>query len=128
MRIAKPVAAAVAVFTILPLAILLFMVASGFATAVRSGHEGLLDPQLYHSVVSVSRALTIAWVMLFAFYLLHLMRNRALGGTRRAPWIVAFLVFGPIAELLYWRRYIWSGTSYTTVSLGPGDAADREQV
>ena len=118
MRITKAVAAVIALMTAAPLALLLVMLVSAFAAGFGAGgHLAAPDPQLYQSLRAIIRALTVAWLILFAFYVLHLIRNPALEPARRTGWIAAFVVFGPIAELMYWRRYIWRGTPTATGSI-----------
>ena len=116
MQLGRPLAAAIALVTVIALVSVLFVVSSAVAAAplglARGGGASAFEP-LRQTV----RALTLVLALLFAFYALHLFRNPAVERDRRVSWLLAFLVFGPVAELVYWRRYVWPLGSSATNSV-----------
>jgi hypothetical protein len=116
MQLGRPLAAAIALLTVVPLVTVLLVIASA-VLAAPLGFARAGETQLYQPLRQTVRALTLVLGLLFAFYSLHLFRNRAVERDRRVSWLLAFLVFGPVAELVYWRRYVWPLDSSATDSV-----------
>jgi hypothetical protein len=106
MRIGKPLAALVGALTICATGFMLFLMATTVPQMLR-GLDHEQGPQLYRYLSSPMRSLTVPWILLLAFYLSHLFRTPQLERDARVSWGIAFVLFGPLAELLYWWRHIW---------------------
>ena len=116
MQLGRRLATAIALVTVVALVTVLFVISSAVAAApLGLGRAG--ERQLYEAHRQTVRVLSLVLGLLFAFYALHLFRNPAVQRRSRISWLLAFLVFGPVAELVYWRRYVWPLGSSTTNSV-----------
>ena len=111
MQLGRPLTAFIGIVTVSPVVAVLFVLTSGVTRVLHAA-----QPR-YESLSLFVRGLTLLLVLLFAFYTLHLSRNRAVAPGSRTSWIIAFLMLGPFAELVYWARYIWTRSSDATVSV-----------
>lgn len=116
MRIGKPLAMLVGLMTIWPIGFMFFVVATTIPQMLR-GVDHEQGPQLYEHLASSVSGLTVFWMLLLVFYLIHLFRSPLPARHARISWVVSFLVFGPLAELVYWWRYIWPHKSASALSV-----------
>ncbi len=117
MRIGKPLAILVGAFTIYPIAFMLFVLATVIPQILHELDHPAHDAKIYGFLASSVDSLTVVWVLLLIFYLLHLFKSPLPERSARVPWVLAFLVFGPLAELVYWWRYVWPHRSVATLSV-----------
>ena len=110
MQLSRPLAALIGVVTVTPVVAVLLVLTLSATTGFQTAQAR------YESLSLLVRGLTLLLVVLCAFYVWHLTRNRAVVAGNRTSWIVAFLILGPFAELVYWARHIWTRPSDAAVS------------
>jgi MFS family permease len=117
MRIGKPLAILVGAFTIYPLGFMLFVALTAIPQMLHEIDHPSHDAKPYGFLSSSVSSLAIVCGLLFVFYVLHLFRSPLPERAGRLPWVLAFLVLGPLAELVYWWRYVWPHKSAATLSV-----------
>jgi hypothetical protein len=117
MRIGKPLAILVGAFTISPIALMLFVVATAIPQLLHEIDYPSRDGRFYASLSSSVSILTVVCLFLLVFYIMHLLGSPQQERDARIWWVLAFLVFGPLAEVVYWWRYVWPRTSAATLSV-----------
>jgi hypothetical protein len=117
MRISKPLALLLGVFTLYPIGFMFFIVARAIPLMLHEIDHPSHNAKLYDFLASSVDSFTVVWVLLLIFYVLHLFRSPLPQRDVRTRWVLAFLVFGSVAELVYWWRYVWPRKSAATVSV-----------
>src|SRR5947208_2784450 len=117
MRIGKPLAILLGVFTLYPIGFMFFILARAIPQVLHEIDHPSRNARLYDFLNSSISSLTVICILLLVFYVLHLLRSSLPERDDRIRWVLAFLVFGPVAELVYWWRYVWPHKSAATLSV-----------
>src|ERR1700730_5695001 len=116
MRIGTPPAILTGDLTVYPIGFVLFVAATAIPQMLHELDHPTHDDKFYKSLPSAG-GFAAVWVLLLLFYVLHLFRSPLRQRDFRTRWVLAFLVFGSVAELVYWWRYVWPHKSAATLSV-----------
>jgi hypothetical protein len=110
MRIGKPLAIVIGLFTIWPmLYLLLFMAFFVFMalTIFQHAHHQQPDPGFFPYIVIPHVGTMLLMFALMAFYIVHVFKNPALKDDRRVLWAVVLFMGLPFSAPVYWWLFIW---------------------
>src|SRR6478672_7236543 len=101
MRLSKAVAIFVFLATLVPLAYLIFFIAT-MAVSVLSGPQGGPEPTLFKAIFLL-HLLCMLWLWaLMAFYLVYLFKSSVVPKDQRVLWVVVLLFFNMFAMPVFW--------------------------
>jgi hypothetical protein len=110
MRIGKPLAIVIGLFTIWPVFYLLlfmaFFVFMAFTIFQHAPHQQP-DPGFFPCIVIPHVGTMLLMVALMAFYIMHVFKNPALKDDRRVLWAVVLFMGLPFSAPIYWWLFIW---------------------
>lgn len=112
MRIGKPLAIVIGIFTIWPIVYMAFFIVWFAATAVTffqhaQQHTPAGPPALFQYIVLPHLFTMLLTFVLIAFYIVHVFKNSALKDDRRVLWAVVLFMGGIVAAPIYWWLFIW---------------------
>ena len=110
MRIGKPLAVVIGLFTIWPIIyILLFLAFFVFMAFTIFQHAPQLqpDPGFFPYIVIPHVGTMLLMFALAAFYIVHVFKNPALKDDRRVLWAVVLFMGLPFSAPVYWWLFIW---------------------
>src|SRR5438876_1982940 len=110
MRIGKPLAVVIGLFTIWPIIYILlfldFFVFMAF-TIFQHAPQQQPDPGFFPYIVIPHVGTMLLMFALAAFYIVHVFKNPALKDDRRVLWTVVLFMGLPISAPVYWWLFIW---------------------
>ena len=112
MRIGKPLAIVIGVFTIWPLiycfAFMVFFVVTAFSfvNAAQQHHQPQ-GPGLMIYIFIPHMLTMLLMFALMAFYIVHVFKNAVLKDDRRVLWAVVLFMGLPFSAPVYWWLFIW---------------------
>ena len=110
MRIRKPLAILIGLFTIWPVLYLLlfmiFFVVMAF-TIVRHAPQHQPDPGFFPYIVIPHVGTMLLMFALAVFYIVHVFKNAALKDDRRVLWAVVLFMGLPFSAPVYWWLFVW---------------------
>jgi len=95
---------------IILLLVLLFMVFSMFPTFFQWEKYEPAPQEVFSSIAPIfilGFGMSILSIGLLIFFIMHLLRHKALDSTERIIWILVFLFAGIIGYPIYWYMRIW---------------------
>ena len=95
---------------IILLLVLLFMVFSMFPTFFEWDKYDPTPPEVFSAFAPIfilGFGMSILSIGLLIFFIMHLLRHKALDSTERIIWILVFLFAGIIGYPIYWYMRIW---------------------
>ena len=110
MRIGKPLAIVIGLFTIWPVIyIVLFLAFFVFMAFTISRHapQQQPDPGFFPCIVIPHVGTMLLMFALAAFYIVHVFKNPALKDDRRVLWAVGLFMGLPFSAPVYWWLFIW---------------------
>jgi hypothetical protein len=110
MRIRKPLAILIGLFTIWPVIYLLlfmiFFVVMAF-TIFHHAPQHQPDPGFFPYIVIPHVGTMLLMFALMVFYIVHVFKNAALKDDRRVLWAVVLFMGLPFSAPIYWWLFIW---------------------
>ena len=110
MRIRKPLAIVIGLFTIWPviymLLFLVFFVVMAF-TIFQQAPQHRPAPGFFPYIVILHVGTMLLMFALMAFYIVHVFKNAALKDDRRVLWAVVLFMGLPFSAPVYWWLFIW---------------------
>jgi hypothetical protein len=110
MRISKPLAIIIGLFTIWPLIylglFLVFFVVMAF-TMFHHAPQHQSAPGFLPYIVIPHVGTMLLMLGLMTFYIVHVFKNPALKDDRRVLWAVVLFMGGIVAAPIYWWLFIW---------------------
>jgi hypothetical protein len=110
MRIKKPLAILIGLFTIWPIIYLLlfmvFFVVMAF-TIFQHAPQHQSGPGFFPYIVIPHVGTMLLMFALMAFYIVHVFKNAALKDDRRVLWAVVLFMGLPFSAPVYWWLFIW---------------------
>ena len=111
MRISKPLAIVIGLFTIWPIIYMLLFMGVFVITALtifQQAHQQHAPGPGFLSYIVIPHIATILLMFaLMAFYIVHVFKNAALKDDRRALWAVVLFMGLPFSAPVYWWLFIW---------------------
>ena len=133
MRISKPVAIVIGLFTIWPIVYMLLFMAVFVVAALTIFQQAQQQqpapgPGFLPYIFIPHIATILLMFALMAFYILHVFKNGALKDDRRVLWAVVLFIGLPVSAPIYWWFYVWpraSSKSPSNQSLEPSRESFR---
>jgi hypothetical protein len=110
MRIKKPLAIVIGLFTIWPIIYLLLFMVFFVVTALtifQQSSQHQAGPGFFPYIVIPHVGTMLLMFALIAFYIVHVFKNAALKDDRRVLWAVVLFMGLPFAAPVYWWLFIW---------------------
>ena len=111
MRISKPIAVLVGVFTAWPFVYMIIFLAYFISGPFMRGGGPSTEPDGAFKSFQVLLAVHIGTMLIMAallvFYIVHVFKNPAIAGDKRALWAVVLFMGNVIAMPVYWFLYVW---------------------
>jgi hypothetical protein len=112
MRIGKPLAIVIGIFTIWPVIYMALFIVWFIVTALTffqhtQQHQSAGPPALFQYIFLPHLLTMLLTFVLIAFYIVHVFKNPALKDDRRVLWAVVLFMGGIIAAPVYWWLFIW---------------------
>jgi hypothetical protein len=120
MRIGKPIALLIGVFTIWPIIYLCLFLALFVVTAFTIfGHSGQPPPlsNFFPYIVVLHVGTMLIMIALAAFYIVHVFKNPSFKNDRHILWAVILFFGVPVSAPVYWWLYIWPRVPAREVSV-----------
>jgi hypothetical protein len=110
MRITKPLAVVIGLFTIWPIIYFFLFMAFFVVTALtmfQQTPQHQSGPGFFPYIVIPHVGTMLLMFALMAFYIVHVFKNPALKDDRRALWAVVLFMGLPFSAPVYWWLFIW---------------------
>jgi hypothetical protein len=111
MRIRKPLAIVIGLFTIWPFIYMLLFIGVlviAALTIVQQAHQQHAPGQAFLPYIFIPHIATILLMFaLMAFYIVHVFKNADLKDDRRVLWAVVLFMGLPVSAPVYWWLFIW---------------------
>src|SRR5438552_13173609 len=111
MRIGKPLAIIIGLFTIWPIVYMLLFMAVFVIAALtifqQAQHHSQPGPGFLPYIFIPHIATILLMFALIAFYIVHVFKNAALKDDRRVLWAVVLFMGLPLSAPIYWWLFIW---------------------
>jgi hypothetical protein len=129
MRLGKPAAVLVLIATAVPLAYLVFFLAT-MLTALLAGPESSPLGERFVVVLFVLHFSCMLWLVgLIVFYLAFLFKTEAVPADKKALWAVVLFLGNMLAMPVFWYLYMWRPLRHSpglqSLQAAPGGAAGR---
>ena len=116
MRIRKPLALVIGLFTIWPVVYMVLFMAFFVVTAFTifqqaQQHHPQPGPGFLPYIFVPHIATMLLMFALMAFYIVHVFKNTALKDDRRVLWAVVLFMGLPVSAPIYWWFYVWPQAS-----------------
>jgi hypothetical protein len=109
MRLSRPIAVLIGVFTAWPIVYMFlffaFILGSFMRMASTKEPEGVFKS--FQVLMAAHLGTMLIMVALLAFYIVHVFKNPALAGDKRVLWAVVLFMGNVIAMPVYWFLYVW---------------------
>jgi hypothetical protein len=109
MRVSKPVAILIGVFTAWPFVYMFvfiaFMIGSFARVTSTTEQEGAFKS--FQVLMAAHLGTMLIMMALLTFYIVHVFKNPAIAGDKRTLWAVVLFFGNVIAMPVYWFLYVW---------------------
>jgi hypothetical protein len=113
MRLNKPLAILIGLFTIWPFVYILlfmgFLVVAAWSIA-QQAHQHHPQPGFFPYIFIPHIATMLLMFILMAFYIVHVFKNPGMKDDRRVLWAVVLFMGLPFSAPVYWWLFIWRPT------------------
>jgi hypothetical protein len=110
MRVSRPVAVLVGALTLWPILYMFIFFAvfmNGFFTHPGSAEQPEAAFRSFQILMALHLGTMLLMMALLTFYIVHVFKNAAIAGDKRALWAVVLFFGNIIAMPVYWFLYVW---------------------